>query len=166
MLIRIVSIVALLFGSSLYAQEDELFEITRNKDEHKIIYYLNQDKNGNLDLKEPIGAYWRRIDESGRRSKSLNALEKKYAYGINFLESKPDFVRFRFVAYDKREFILKRDPSKGFSVFTDVNGKRLKISRIHLHLDGGTFWFPAVSFIELHGILEDGEEIIKRIDDM
>ena len=165
MLIRIVSIVGLLFGSSLYAQEDELFEITRNKDEHKIIYYLNQDKIGNLDLKEPIGAYWRRMDESGRTSRSLNMLERKYAYGMKFLETKSEFARFRFVSYDKREFILKRILRDGFAVFTDIDGKELKIQNIHLHLDGGTFWFPKITSIELRGHDQFGEDVIKVIQE-
>lgn len=155
----------LLIGLKGQEEENALFAIERNKDDHRIIYYLNTDGNGNLDTQQPIGAYWLREHGDQSRSQSLNALERKYAYGLDFLEVDKERARFRFVSYKKRTFVLTRDQDGKYAVFGEISGKRAKLTSIFLQLDGGTFWFPKIAFIRLQAIDERGNAIVETVHD-
>lgn len=147
---------------NLHAQKDELFKIVRNKDANEIIYHLNTDAQGQLDRKKPIEAYWIRYEIEGR-GRSLNAIERRYAYGLNFLENSPEEIRFQFVSI-KRDLFLRKISRRQFEVQTDINGQRIRLDEIYLHLDGGTFWVPRIAFIELRGTNASGEKVVEVIE--
>lgn len=157
------TLVLVLMVTQLSAQRDELFKITRNKDANEIIYYLNTDERGRLDLKKPIEAYWIRYDleEKGRQ---LNTLERKYAYGLKFSNVSTDGGTFQFVSFDKPLYLV-RNGKKQFEVYADINGERMRLEEIYLSLSGGSFWFPKVNHIELRAVSGNGEQEVLRLDD-
>lgn len=160
----ISALLFVLMVTELSAQRDELFKITRNKDANEIIYHLNTDERGRLDLKKPIEAYWIRYDleEEGR---PLTTLERKYAYGLKFSNVTTDGGSFQFVSFDKPLFLV-RTGKQQFEVQAEINGERMLLEEIYLSLGGGSFWFPKVNYVELRAKAANGEKITQRIEDL
>lgn len=150
--------------TELSAQRDELFKITRNKDANEIIYHLNTDERGKLDLKKPIEAYWIRYDleEEGR---PLNTLERKYAYGLKFDNVTTNGGTFQFVSFDKPLYLVQKGKWQ-FEVQAEINGERMRLEEIYLSLSGGSFWFPKVNYIELRVLNRRGEQEVLRLDEI
>ncbi len=140
----------------------ELFKITRNTDLHEIIYYLNTDVTGELDQYQPIEAYWLRYETGGGQSgRSLNALEKRYAYGLRFLEITNKSARFQFVSY-KRDLLLRRSANEDV-VLIEIAGKMRQLQRVHLQMGRGTFGVPEILVIELHAVDENDSPVVEVI---
>lgn len=126
-----------------------LFKIERSKDANEIFYDINLEKAGTLSITEPIYPYWRRQTEGGA-IKPLTWIQQHYAYGLEYIYSSENYAKFHFVSYKKRDFVLKKDSSGDFKVFTQLNNKEVEVNRIFIQIDGGTFWFPKISKVELH----------------
>lgn len=126
-----------------------LFKIERSKDANEIFYDINLEKTGTLSITEPIYPYWRRQTEGGA-IKPLTWIQQHYAYGLEYIYSSENYAKFHFVSYKKRDFVLKKDSSGDFKVFTQLNNKEVEVNRIFIQIDGGTFWFPKISKVELH----------------
>lgn len=126
-----------------------LFKIERSKDANEIFYDINLEKTGALSITEPIYPYWRRQTEGGA-IKPLTWIQQHYAYGLEYIYSSENYAKFHFVSYKKRDFVLKKDSSGDFKVFTQLNNKEVEVNRIFIQIDGGTFWFPKISKVELH----------------
>lgn len=132
-------------------KEVQLFKIQRSKDKNQIFYDLNLTKEGLLDEKEPINIYWIRSNEPNKKS-PLTWVQKHYAYGLTYISKNESQAKFHFVSYSKKELILKKNKEEKFSVFTEYNNKWLELNRIFIQIDGGTFWFPKITRVELHSI--------------
>lgn len=155
--------VMLLIGTHSFGQkEDVLFKITRNKDANEVLYHLNYNSREEIDQSAPITGFWMRGEEGGR-SRSLNFLERKYAYGLNFLESTDNKSWFQFVSYDKKDFYLKKDKRGEYGVYTDFEEGPMRIHNIYLHLKGGTFWLPKITQVDIHGTDQDGQSIERSV---
>lgn len=142
--------------------KEELFKITRNKDANEIIYYLNTTASGKLDLNQPIEAYWIRYDFQGQQSgRPLNAIEKRYAYGLKFISVTKRDAHFQFVAID-RDLFLRRTPNEDF-VLVEIKGDKMRLSRLHLILGQGSFWVPEISAIEIHAVDAKGNPVLDVI---
>lgn len=126
-----------------------LFKIERSKDANEIFYELRTLPNNSLDKENPINIYWVRNTEGGK-TKPLTWIQQHYAYGLEFTFSTQQNAKFHFVSYDKKDFTLKKDVEGNFKVFTVKDKKEVIVNRIFIQIDGGTFWFPTISRVELH----------------
>lgn len=126
-----------------------LFKIERSKDANEIFYELRTLPSNDLDKENPINIYWRRNTEGGI-TKPLTWVQQHYAYGLEFTSSTSEMAKFHFVSYDKKNFTLKKDEEGDFKVFTVKDKKEVIVNRIFIQIDGGTFWFPTISRVELH----------------
>lgn len=134
-------------------RESDLFRILRSRDANEIIYKIRFDQTGQPDRSDPIEIHWlKRTDND--KVEPLTRIQNRYAYGIRVLDDidKKDEIYFKFVSYDKRTFILKRNGEKRYRVFTISADKEIEISRIFVQIDGGSYWLPSISKVELHGI--------------
>ena len=136
-------------SSFVEKKEEKLFKIQRSKDKNQIFYDLKLNKNGLLDKDEPINIYWIRTDEPNKKD-PLSWIQQRYAYGLRYLEKTEHQAKFQFVSYSKKELLLKKNKEGKFKVFTEYNGKWVELNRIFIQIDGGTFWFPKISRVELH----------------
>ncbi len=168
-LILVIFISTLLFAFTSIEVEDSLdplnslFKIERSKDNNQIFYDVNLDNSGELNNENPISVYWRRNTEGGI-IKPLTWIQKKYAYGLKFVNVKDEQATFRFVSYKKMFFKLLRKEDNQFEVYTNYNDKLLKMDRIFIQLDGGTFWFPNITAIEIYAKdMKTGEDVIEII---
>ncbi len=129
--------------------KNHLFKIERSKDANEIFYDINTAKTGQLNINNPINPYWIRATEGGLL-KPLTWIQQNYAYGLEYVYKSENYVKFRFVSYKKRDFVLKRDLQGNFKVYTQLNQKDVEVNRIFIQLDGGTFWSSKISRVELH----------------
>lgn len=150
MLFLIAVVVLSSFASKIASNKSyHLFKIERSKDTNEIFYDVNLDSKSNLDLNNPISIYWIKQTEN-RKIEPLTWIQKKYAYGIEFLNKSKDQAEFQFVSYNKRQFQIKKDSKGNFKVYTLSNKRTVIVNRIFIQIDGGTFWFPSISRVELH----------------
>jgi len=127
-----------------------LFKIERSRDADQIFYDLQVVSKDKLDKNNPINIYWVKETEGGK-TKPLTWVQQHYAYGLKYTYSSENIAKFHFVSYNKKRFTLKKDKTGKFQVFTKVNEKEVIVNRIFIQIDGGTFWFPKISRVELHG---------------
>ena len=143
---------------------ENLFIIERSRDADQILYKVELDNEGNLNTKDPISVNWCRRTNNNE-FEPLTWVQQKFSYGLSYLIQEPDRVVFQFKAYDKRVFELKKDAKGVFKVYSLSKGKQVEVNRIFIQIDGGTFWFPTISRVELHGNLADQDlkhvEVIK-----
>lgn len=165
----IVSITFLLLVSSNIAigQKDSLnyhlFKIDRSKDKNVVLYDINLTETGQLHSKKPINYYWIKNEKKGN-IEGLTWIQKKYAYGIDYLAITDEFATFKFVSYDKLTFTLKKSKDKKYHVFTKFNDKLVKVKYVFVQIDGGTFWIPNVTEVKIYATeVKTGKEVIKTI---
>jgi len=126
-----------------------LFKIERSKDANEIFYDVNINSDNKLELNNPLHIYWLKHTENSR-IEPLTWIQKNYAYGIEYLTKTKNSAEFQFVSYKKRQFTVKKGRYDKFQVFTISNNKEVIVNRIYIQIDGGTFWFPKISRVELH----------------
>jgi hypothetical protein len=132
-------------------RESDLFRILRSRDANEIIYKIKFDQTGRPDRSDPIEIHWlKRTDNN--KVEPLTRIQNRYAYGIRVLDiaDKKDEIYFKFVSYDKRTFVLKKNGENNYKVFTLSGEKEVEVSRIFIQIDGGSFWLPTISRVELH----------------
>jgi len=71
-------------------------------------------------------------------------------------------VKFQFVSYNKRTFIIKKNDEGIFQVFTISEKKEVVVNKIFVKIDGGTFWVPNIKQVELHA--RDAKTGEKRVE--
>lgn len=141
-----------------------LFKIERSKDANEIIYDINITSSGKLNTENPVNVYWIR-HTNNNKIEPLTWIQKKFAYGLNFLSIKETEVKFRFVSYSKRDFIIKKNIKGNYQVFTNSQNKEVAVNRIYIHINGGTFWIPNITKVELHATeVLSGKKIIEIIN--
>lgn len=128
-----------------------LFYMQRTPNANTIIYDLNVNKDGALDKDEPVSVYWIRYTEKGEK-KDLNYIQRKFAYGIKVKNLGNEKYEIRSVAYAKKEMYLMKSPAGEYHMYTKINNTMAILNRIYLQIEGGTFWFPNVVYIEMKGI--------------
>lgn len=126
-----------------------LFKIERSKDSNEIIYDINITPSGNLNLTNPVNIYWIKHSRNHKIT-PLTWIQKKFAYGLKFLSKNESEVKFRFVSYRKRDFVIKKNTKGDYQVFTNSYNKEVSVSRIYIQIDGGTFWVPKITKVELY----------------
>ncbi len=152
--------IIIVFPAILFSQNEKypippktnklLFYIQRNHNSNTIIYDAKYDKNGNLDVDEPIVVYWRRYDEQGQKME-LRTIEKWYAYGVNWEKVKnKKLYKIELVADKERKFWLKQIAPYKSVIITEINKIPSILDHIYIFADNSGIW-PTVKYIELFG---------------
>ncbi|MFN0292777.1 DUF4833 domain-containing protein [Pedobacter helvus] len=142
-----------------------LFFLQRTPDANTVVYQLNLDKNGELNEKAPVKASWIRYQENGA-VKELSAIENKFAYGVRCKAIGNESYEVRLVSYKKLPMYLQKSPTdQQYRLYIKDEGKDLLLKRVFVKVEGGSFWFPKVHYIDLFTLdTENGAEILKRIN--
>lgn len=138
-----------------------LFSIGRSKDANEIFYTINLDNSYKLNTENPINVYWIKKTESNK-IEPLSWIQKKFAYGLVYLSKSENYAKFRFAAYDKRVFELKKNKNNEFKVFTISGNKEVEVNRIYIYITGGTFWMPEIPKVELFATVSGTDKKIKE----
>lgn len=156
--------VFLMVGVTGFSQESPLlFYIERSVDGNQIFYRLNLDETGVIDLEDPIEIYWIKHTEGGRKT-GLTWVQKNFSYGLKFLEVGEQAANFQFVSYSRRSFMIAKDPKGNYAAFTRLDEEMANIKKIYVQIDGGSFWFPEISRVELHTCrLPDNSVLVETV---
>ncbi len=140
-----------------------LFVIERSKDANEIIYDININVKGKINKEKPVNVYWIKRTKSNK-IEPLTWIQRKFAHGLKFLSIEENETRFQFVSYNKRDFILKKNKSGDYYVYTNYKSKKVIVNRIYIQIEGGTFWVPNVTEVKLHATdIKTGEEIVEIV---
>jgi len=114
------------------------------------MYNVNLTESGKLNAKKPIIIYWIKNTKKGN-IEPLTWIQNKYAYGLKYTSITEDFVTFQFVSYNKITFTLKKTSEQKYNVFTKFDDTLIKVNKLYIQIDGGTFWFPNIPEIKIIG---------------
>ena len=124
-----------------------LFQIERSKNTNEIHYAAQVGKDGALDAKEPVAAFWVMKAEDGRRE-GLTFMERKMAYGVDATARGSEFD-IKLAAAPERAIKLMSVGGR-WRAQTMLNGKSAYLSRIFITTkEGGVM--PTVVSIDLYG---------------
>lgn len=142
--------------------KNRLFYVQRTHNKNTIVYDINYNADSTVNESEPIKIYWIRYSDKGEIA-PLSYIQNKYAYGVNAVMIDPvkKIFKVNFVSYKKRDIYLMRSGSgKGYQAFISINGKLSCLSRAFVQIDGGTFWIPHITYVEITGTdLTSGKKV-------
>ena len=124
-----------------------LFQIERSKNANEIHYAAQVTKDGSLDAKEPIAAFWVMKAEDGRRE-GLTFMEKKMAYGFDLTARGAEWD-LKLAAAPERAIKVMNVGGR-WRAQTQLNGKSAYLQKIFITTkEGGVM--PTVISIDLYG---------------
>ena len=47
---------------------------------------------------------------------------------------------------------LPKKANRDYRVFIEIEGEEVEVERIFIQMDGGTFWIPNISRVEIHAV--------------
>jgi hypothetical protein len=140
--------------------EDLLFYLQRTVNSNTVVYELNRNKNGEIDLHEPVKIQWIQYAKDSSYE-PLNYVQRTFAYGINarlFDEKNKSFM-LHFVSYNEKPlYLLRSAMDNKYHVYIHINNKLLILDKIFVQIDGGTYWFPEISYVEVSGTIPSTSE--------
>ncbi len=143
-----------------------LFYVQRTFNTNTLMYELNTDDKGNINLTEPIKIHWVNYATNGS-SEGLNYIQRKYAYGldIKLTDAEKKSYVFNFVSYKKKQLYLMKSPTDNrYDVYIEINHKLVVLNSIFIQIEGGTFWVPKVKYLEVTGKdVTKGEDVVEKI---
>lgn len=140
-----------------------LFYIQRNLNKHTIIYDLNLNEKGELNLDDPIDNYWKQYESTGLR-RELSWLESWLAYGYRAKKIKNDGFRIKLRAHKERFLYLKKVEEKWRAVI-EINGEESYLTHIYAYADESGI-LPDVLHVDIFGLdMKTGAVVKERIYD-
>ncbi len=142
-------------------QSQRLFHISRSVNRNLVCYDVNQ-KNGVLDMKNPIHVYWHNRTDNPGHENDLSFFQRKMAYGYNVLAKGQNEVDVKLTAYKKRSMKVCQHNGKWISKL-NINGRSCQLTEIQVKTKEGN---PLnVLYINLVGVsLADGSKQIEKIE--
>lgn len=139
-----------------------LFYVQRTPNANTIVYDINIGNNGKPDPEAPVKVYWIKYAERGQREE-LNYIQRKFAYGINAKPLNNGAYDIRFVSYKKFPLTLMKASDGKYHIFAFISQKPAILDHIFVKIEGGTFWFPNVQYVEVKGTdPKTGREMVER----
>jgi hypothetical protein len=129
---------------------NRLFFIQRSTNANVVVYDANLIA-GRLNAKDPVYTYWYRYGEKGQKEE-LTTIQRTLAYGLytTLVPGVPNTYEGHFLAYRKRKFMVKQDPSGDPIALFPINGKMQILKRVFVSVDESKF-VTTVNYIELFG---------------
>jgi hypothetical protein len=147
--ILLVSLLAL----NVYPQNSSLlFHVERSTNKNKVYYEAKQNKDGALDAKTPVYAYWImwEKDSTGKTREELNGVEKKMAYGFKLEPGiGAQHKTMKLVSCPKRPIDVYVHNGKAVAEMT-INGKQAILIKMFIS-SKETILLPKVKYLELFG---------------
>jgi hypothetical protein len=127
---------------------EALFVITRSKNTNELHYDAQVGKDGALNAKEPVLAYWVMKAEDGRRE-NMSWTERKMAYGFDVTPSGDGTYEMKLVAYKDRNLKIVKGNGR-WRAETTINGKRAYLTKLYIATKEGGL-MPTVLSVDLYG---------------
>ena len=133
-----LSLGLVLSGLALAQTTQPLFLIERTKNVNKLYYEANITKNGEINAKEPIRAFWIMWakDSTGKTTEPLSFIEKKMAYGYN-VEPDPSGKQFNMTLKPFKERLIKISMQNGTArAEMLINGQPSCFEKMYIYSKG------------------------------
>lgn len=141
--------------------DDLLFYIQHNRGKNTFLYQINVDKKGNINNTKPIKISRQLFDNKGE-IKSLTAIQKNFAYGLDIKELDKDKYEITLVSFPKQKLYLIINDNKGH-VETIINGQKMILKRLFIQQKDGTSGLNTkVDYIIFHG-LNNGQPVEQKL---
>lgn len=130
-----------------------LFYIQRTHNKNTIMYEVNYNADSTINEAEPVKVYWIRYSDRGERA-PLSYIQRNYAYGIESLmtDKEKKVFKINLVSYKKRPIYLIRPPGESrYRACIVIDNKLAYLCRAFAKIEGGTFWVPHITYVELTG---------------
>ncbi|MDB5273221.1 MAG: CDP-alcohol phosphatidyltransferase [Chitinophagaceae bacterium] len=130
-----------------------LFYLQRTTNKNTVVYELNLKEDGSLDEEEPVHPYWIRYTEDGGKAE-LSYIQRNYAYGLHAVltDKKANTYKLNFVSYGKLDiYLMKSTADQAYHTYVKLDGKLIMLQKIFVRIEGGTFWFPHVPYVDITG---------------
>lgn len=144
-----------------------LFYVQRTHNTNTIVYELNYINDSTLNQTTPIHPYWIRYADKGEdkgKNQELSYIQRQYAYGVvtELIDKEKQTFRVNFVSYKKRDIFLMRSKT-GYNAYITINGKLVYLEKVFVKIEGGTFWVPHITYVEVTGRDLAGKEVSEKI---
>jgi hypothetical protein len=123
-----------------------LFYIHRSTNANTVIYEANLLDGSLIDPKDPVNVYWMRYGERGQQ-RSLNYIEKSFAYGVKSKALSSTRFNIEFVASKDKKFEVFVDETGQACAVMNIGGKLSRLRKIFVQVaeDG---WWPRIDYVE------------------
>jgi hypothetical protein len=129
-----------------------LFKIERSTNKNVVYYEAKQNKDGLLDAKTPVHAYWIlwQKDSTGKTCEELNVIEKRMAFGFNIVPvAGTQRQIMRLVSCPNRPIDVSVRQGKAVAEMS-INNKTAILDKIFIS-SRETRFLPKVNYMELFG---------------
>lgn len=143
------------------AEENQLFYLQRDPDANTVIYVLNLEE-GELNLKDPVQAYWIRYADKGQKQK-LSFIQRKMAYGIGYKDLENGDYELFIQAYKPLQILLTNKNKSGkYHAYVEFENQRILLNRIFVRIAGGSLFKPNIQYVEIQGINVQNNKVINH----
>ena len=136
---------------------DRLFQFERSTNRNYICYDVRL-KDGKLDLKDPVHAYWIRVEDGGEK-KELSFLQFTFAFGYKVDSKKDNEVVIHLSPYKKLPIRICKRNGKWVALVT-MEGQEMQLTKMFAQMKGDTL---TCLYVDVTGIA-NGKTITKRIN--
>jgi hypothetical protein len=144
------------FILSFSCAAERLFIFERSTNKNYICYDVNL-KDGKLNLKDPVEAYWIRAEEGGEK-KELSFLQFKFAFGYKVDSTKDNEVTIHLSPYKNLPIrILKRNGK--WVALVKMEGTEMQLTKMFAQMKGESL---TCLYVDVTGIA-NGKTVTKRI---
>ena len=131
-------------------KQGHLFYLQHSRNKNTVVYGLNY-KGTSLDNNEPVVGFWIRYSENGQRQE-LNAVQKKFAYGIVCSAIQDNSYEICFVSNKKYKMYLQQSKDGPYHACTTINQRRAILTHLFVSIIGGSALSPTIEYVEIYGI--------------
>ena len=125
-----------------------LFIVERTTNGNVVHYDARLDANGQLDSREPVGAYWTIGSERGKRQ-DLSFLERRRAWGFDIMKKSEGRYIMTVVSQKTIQIEVYQEGGR-VRAETSIAGGRAYLRKIFVNIEGPLL-FPKVNYIDLFG---------------
>lgn len=124
------------------------FYIQKNQNQNTVVYQLNVDAGGFINVNKPLNVYWKEYEDQGKYS-NINFLQERLAYGYTHKVINNETIQVSIVSYPTyKMYITRKDDN--FVVVSKFNEVWEILTNIYVFADDHGA-FPNVEYIELYG---------------
>ncbi|MET0794551.1 MAG: DUF4833 domain-containing protein [Polyangiaceae bacterium] len=145
---------------ALAAVVRELFTLSRSTNANVVKYAVRTNKQGLLDVANPVEAYWLMRAENGRREE-LTWGERQLAYGFSVSNVTPRGCQLRLSACRDRELSV-RWVDGTFRAELEIRQRPAQLQSIFVRAEEHSL-LPSVRYVEVAGLAANGQRVVERI---
>lgn len=143
----------------LLGPDDErvsLFRVTKDENANYVVYDLILDADGRI-AEVPLDVYWV-LDEDGGRRVGLNSIEAGlYGAAVDSVDRDAGRVSFRIRGVESAPMdAVLTAAGDSAAVSTTIDGKKAKLTGVHLRISGGLNPFRPNVEVDLSGVADEG----------